>query len=200
VIYGSVEAAIRKADGRRSSIGRSNEIAALVLEQPRLFPDLIQGIDSQDALVRMRAADAAEKASAQRPDLLRAFKAELLRLLGEATQQELRWHLAQMIPRLNLHRRERLQVVGILRRYLADRSSIVRTCALQALADLAAQDNSLVIQVEALLRNSLRNGTAAMKARSRKLLRQLGGASAKSRDRTRACNFSKEAPKNGKSL
>jgi hypothetical protein len=50
----------------------------------------------------MRAADAAEKVSAKKPRLLDRHKAELLGLLAEAEQIELRWHLALMIPRLRL--------------------------------------------------------------------------------------------------
>jgi hypothetical protein len=59
--------------------------------------------------------------------------------------------------------------------YLQDRSSIVRTSALQGLADLAQDDTSLRPKVIELLRESTRDGTAAMKARSRKLLLRLEG-------------------------
>ena len=59
--------------------------------------------------------------------------------------------------------------------YLEDRSSIVKTSALQGLADLARHDASLLPKVMELLRESTRSGTAAMKARSRKLLLQLEG-------------------------
>jgi hypothetical protein len=51
-----------------------------------------------DPLVRMRAADAAEKASAQMHHLLNPHKAALLVLMEETTEIELRWHLAQMVP------------------------------------------------------------------------------------------------------
>jgi hypothetical protein len=57
--------------------------------------------------------------------------------------------------------------------YLEDRSSIVKTSALQGLADLAQHDSSLRPKVIELLRESTRNGTPAMKARSRKVLVQL---------------------------
>ena len=156
--------------GDRRSIGQSNEVAALVLKRPALFAELIGGMRAADPLVRMRAADAAEKASLKQPGLLKPFKAELLRLLDETGEQELRWHLAQMAPRLPLTKRERIHVVSALRRYLQDRSSIVKTCALQALADLSEQDKSFVPEIKALLQDSVRSGTAAMKARSRKLL------------------------------
>ncbi|HYA23068.1 MAG TPA: hypothetical protein VEF05_02855 [Terriglobales bacterium] len=135
-----------------------------------LFAELIQGMYAEDPLVRMRAADAAEKVSLKQPDLLKPCKTELLRLLEEAQEQELRWHLAQMVPRLPLTSKERSRAATILRSYLQDASSIVKTCAMQAIADIAGDDESLHHETRALLQNAMRNGTAAMKARARKLL------------------------------
>jgi hypothetical protein len=162
---------LKRLGGRdRRSIGRSNEVAQLVLRRPALFAELIHGMYAADPLVRMRAADAAEKVSLKQPKLLRPFKGKLLRLMEKAEEQELRWHLAQMAPRLPLTSKERLRAAATLRRYLEDRSSIVKTCAMQAVADLAKQNESLVADARALLRGAMRNGTAAMKARARKLL------------------------------
>jgi len=162
----------RLTGGDRRSIGQADEIAALVLKQPALIGELMTGLRDLDPLVRMRAADAAEKASLKQPALLRPFREELLRLLDEASQQEVRWHLAQMLPRLPLTQKQRLRAALSLRRYMEDSSSIVKTCALQALAEIAAEDASLQLQVKALLQTAIKTGTAAMKARSRKLLRQ----------------------------
>jgi hypothetical protein len=78
--------------------------------------------------------------------------------------------LAVMVPRLALNAKERQVVVESLQRYLQDRSSIVRTFALQGLADLARVDAGIRDGVMEILREATRNGTAAMKARSRKLL------------------------------
>jgi hypothetical protein len=61
----------------------------------------------------------------------------------------------------------------ILRLYLADRSSIVKTFAMQGLADLISQDASLRPMVLGLLRSLSRTGTPAMRARGRILLRRL---------------------------
>jgi len=130
--------------------------------------------------VRMRAADAAEKVTRENPELLRPFKRELLGLMAEATQQEVRWHLAAMVPRLPLEVEERRLAMSLLNGYLEDRSSIVRTFALQGLADLAQDDPGIRSSVIELLREATRRGTAAMKARSRKLLVRLERADSKS--------------------
>src|SRR5882672_5139676 len=86
----------------RRSIGRSDEAALIVLRKPGRFRELIKCLWDETPVVRMRAADAAEKVSAEKPRLLDRYKAELLGLLAEAEQIELRWHLAQMVPRLRL--------------------------------------------------------------------------------------------------
>ncbi len=131
------------------------------------------GLWSEDPLVRMRAADAAEKVSRKNPELLAPYKAQLLGLMAEAEQQELRWHLAAMVPRLALNANERQCAADSLRGYLGDRSSIVKTFALQGLFDLAQNDHDLRSSVIELLRRAESNGTPAMKARSRKLLGKL---------------------------
>jgi hypothetical protein len=156
--------------GDRRTIGRSDQVAELVSNNPKLFPDLIAGLWSSDPLVRMRAADAAEKVTRPHPELLQPHKKELLGLMAETQQQELRWHLALMVPRIRLNAKERQAVMPSLESYLEDRSSIVKTFALQGLADLAQDDPGIQSRVIEILREATRNGTPAMKARSRKLL------------------------------
>lgn len=164
--------------GDRRTIGRSDQVAAIVSDYPKLFPELIAGLWSSDHRVRMRAADAAEKVTRKHPEFLLLYKKELLGLMTETQQQELRWHLAVMVPRLVLNARERQAAISALHGYLNNRSSIVKTFALQGLADLAQADPakteaSIRSAVIELLREATRNGTPAMKARSRKLLIQL---------------------------
>jgi len=157
-------------DGR--SIGRANEAARLVLKEPRRFRELIKCLWHENPVIRMRAADAAEKASEKMPRLLDRHKSELLGLLAEADQIELRWHFAAMIPRLRLTPAERQRAATALQRYLEDRSSIVKTFALQALADLSQNDATLRSKVKQLLEDAVQSGTPAMRARSRHLLKK----------------------------
>jgi hypothetical protein len=159
--------------GDRRSIGRSDQVAAIVSKNQALFPELIKGWWSEDPLVRMRAADATEKVARKIPGLLRPYKKELLGLMAEAKEPELRWHLAVMVPRLPLNSKERQLATSLLSSYLEDRSSIVKTFALQGLADLTVDDPSVRPGVIEILRQATRSGTPAMKARSRKLLRHL---------------------------
>jgi hypothetical protein len=159
--------------GDRRMIGQSDRVAAMVREDTKLFPQLMAGLWSEDPLVRMRAADAAEKVTRKHRELLQPYKKELLGLMSDSREQELRWHVAVMVPRLILNARERQTAVFWLINYSEDRSSIVKTFALQGLADMAESEPSLQPRVAEILREATRNGTPAMKARSRKLLRWL---------------------------
>lgn len=159
--------------GDRRSIGNADQIAKLVLSEPKRFSELVECLWDEDPIVRMRAADAAEKVTVTRPELLKPHKQELLGVLAEAEQIELRWHLALMVPRLALTSPERQRVAASLQRYLEDRSSIVKTFALQGLADLARQDPGLRELAKHAIEESFQTGTAAMKARARKLRKDL---------------------------
>ncbi|MGD0989260.1 MAG: hypothetical protein ABR874_15710 [Candidatus Sulfotelmatobacter sp.] len=159
--------------GDRRMIGRADEVAAMVSKQPQLFPELMAGLWSSDPLVCMRAADAVEKITRERRELLQPYRKKLLQLMNEASQQELRWHLALMVPRLRLNAGELRTAVFALSAYLEDRSSIVKTCALQGLAELAEGAEEIRPAVVKVLRRAAQSGTPAMKARSLKLLHRL---------------------------
>ena len=67
--------------------------------------------------------------------------------------------------------------------YLEDRSSIVKTAALQGLADLTRHDSDSLPAVLDVLRIRGRSGTPAMRARSRRLIQRLDPAARPSRRR-----------------
>jgi hypothetical protein len=161
------------AGGDRRSIGRSNSVVREVLARPILFRVLVAGLTADDPVVRMRAADALEKVSLRRPELLRPYKRRLLRVASQSAQQEVRWHMALVFPRMNLRPAERAIALDILLEYLGDKSSIVKTWAMHCLAHFASQDAGLKRRLLPLLRDLTEVGTPAMRARGRKLLASL---------------------------
>ena len=164
--------------GDRRSIGRANQVVASVRREPSLFPALMNVLRHADEGVRMRAAVAAEKLMATNPHwLLQPFKCRLMSLAARVEQQELRWHLARMLPLLELSRKDRTMAVAILRRYLGDRRRIVMTFAMQGLFDLAIQDVRLLAPVRRMIFSLTRTGSPAMKSRGRRLLRQIDSPS-----------------------
>jgi HEAT repeat protein len=159
--------------GDRRSTGRVDEVVADVLAKPALFEALFDGMSVRDPIVRMRAADAVEKITAKHADWLKPYKQRLLGPVAAIEQQEVRWHVAQLLPRLPLTAEERPRAVNILLGYLGDKSAIVRTFSLQALADFAQRDETLRPPVVDLLQQALSSGSPAVRTRARKLLRQL---------------------------
>jgi HEAT repeat protein len=162
--------------GDRRSVGESNRAVSLVLAQPELIDVLFQGIRSADPLLRMRCADAIEKVTARLPELLLPYKKLLLHKLAKVEQQEVRWHVAPMLVRLPLDDVEEAAVVNMLLGYTNDRSSIVRTLAMQALADIALRNPQRRPELRQHIEELTVIGTPAMKARGRKLLAQLAKA------------------------
>jgi hypothetical protein len=77
-----------------------------------------------------------------------------------------------MVPRLRLTPAERQRAATALHRYLEDRSSIVKTAALQGLYDLSRDDPSMRPKVKLLLEEALQSGTPAMRVRARHLLKK----------------------------
>ncbi|MEE9288494.1 MAG: hypothetical protein V3U69_02775 [Bacteroidota bacterium] len=142
----------RLRDGDRRSIGKANQLVADVLDNPALFARVFNAMASDGPIIRMRSADAEEKITAERLEFLRPYKKKLIQRVATIDHQQVRWHVAQMLPRLELSKKERADAVEILVAYLDDRSSIVKTFAMQALADLAERDINLQPRVLKLLR------------------------------------------------
>lgn len=158
--------------GDRRSIGRANEAVAVTLAEPALFPVLLSGMLSEDPLLRMRAADAVEKVTLSHPEYLYPYKRILINQVAAIPQQEVRWHLAQLLPRLKLTRPERQTVVKILLDFLMDESKIVKTFSMQALADIVRHDPSFRAVARKAIERHTRSGSPAVHNRGKRLLAQ----------------------------
>jgi hypothetical protein len=163
--------------GDRRSIGASNRVATMATGRPELIGILVAGIESADAVLRMRCADALEKATARAPELLSPYKAKILRDLSKIDQKEVRWHVIPMLTRLSLSKSETAAVMDMLLHYTNDPSSIVKTMAMQALVDLALRNPHLLADVKRHIEELSIIGTPAMKARGKKLLPSLANIS-----------------------
>jgi hypothetical protein len=176
---GPIRAMLSEGRGR-ISVGRAEEVAALVLAQPEKFSRLMECLWDRDPGVVNRAAHALERVTRDAMPvfgpILDSWKTSLLGLLPQATENKLRWHLALIVPRLELDRQECRRTAAALRSWLQDGSSIVKTMAMQGLVDLTHQDASLLPEVLDLLRILSRSGTPAMRARGRLLFIKLEAA------------------------
>lgn len=161
------------AGGDRRSVGRVDEVVQDVLADPALFDALFQGMEDEDAVIRMRSADAVEKITAVHSEYLVSYESALIHRMAHSQQQEVRWHVAQMVPRLALNEEERELVVDLLLGYRHDQSRIVRTFSMQALADLAESDMGLRRRVLPILEELTITGSPAMRSRGNKLVARL---------------------------
>jgi len=167
--------------GDRRSIGKVGEVVTAVRKKPDLFKELVAGLFDADPVVRMRAADAIEKISLKNPQFLQSFKTELIRLAQQTPQQELRWHMAQMIPRLKLTPKETATVTEIFFEYLKDKSKIVVAFAMQALSDLAIKEADASTRVIRAIEKLAQTGSPAIQSRGKKLLMQVKSPSPKNK-------------------
>jgi hypothetical protein len=160
--------------GDRRSIGNAHRVAARIVDNPRLFASCVRAMSDDDPVIRMRAADAVEKASRSRPELLAAHKAAFLGSVAEINQHEVRWHLLQLLPRLSLTADERLEWFKRAVQWVQSDRRIVAAEALSALFGLACSDESLRVHAVTIAVQSLDGPSPALRARARKLLKSAG--------------------------
>jgi hypothetical protein len=157
--------------GDLRSIGSSDIVAAVVQSKPELVRTLIAGIYSDDAVLRARCADALEKVASATPKLVDPFKAELLNEISKIDQQEVRWHVALIVPRLSLTASQRKLAQTLFSIWLESaKSNIVRVCSLQALFELSRGNPECRSIIVAKMEKLAIHGSRSLKARSRKLL------------------------------
>ncbi|HEY9079350.1 hypothetical protein [Magnetovibrio sp.] len=159
---------LKDGDGRTT--GQVGAAVRLAVGNPGYINELVDLMSYANPAVRMRAADALEKATVQHAELLARHKDFLLDLIEVATQNEVRWHLAQLVTRLELESDEIDDLARIFTKWFerAD-SRIVRTSALQGMAELAHKDASLIDVALKMTETALVSPIAALKARARKL-------------------------------
>jgi hypothetical protein len=172
------------AEGRNAlALGRVCALTERFLAEPRQTDRLIEFLWDDDEGVASRAADVLERVTRDGSQTGRRIfahsKDALLGLIPEARPKKLRWNLALMVGRFPLTPEEARRVGKVLESWLNDASSIVKTAALQGLADLTRHDPAALPGVLDLLRIQGRSGTPAMRARSRILLSKLEKRSAR---------------------
>src|SRR5262245_36216872 len=112
--------------GDRRSIGRVAEVVGRIAEEPWLVSDLVEMLQHPEIVVRIRAADALEKLQRLIPSQVAPFQTELLNIAQEVSEPEIRWHLAQMLPRIPTSYMRRAKIAVLLKTYCFDTSVIVR--------------------------------------------------------------------------
>ncbi len=159
--------------GDLRSTGNADAVAEEIITSPELFTAVFNGLYDDDPIVRMRSADAVEKASKERPELLAGYSSKVLSVLETIDQQEVCWHMAQISPRLVLTQSEKKQIIELLKGLLSHESKIVRVSAMDAMASFAERDETIVDEVKEIIRAQMKSGIPSILSRGRKLLHKL---------------------------
>lgn len=160
--------------GDLRSIGASNKIVKEIDTQDE-FDQLFRFLFHADRLVVMRAADAIEKISHRHPEYLQKHNKELFDIAGRNTEKELKWHLAQILPRLRLSKTDLDKSWKLLLIWAKDNrnSKIVRVNSIQALYELTLVDNKFAKELLELFLDLSREEVLSINARIRKIQKQM---------------------------
>jgi HEAT repeat protein len=167
--------------GDRRSKGRSDALAADAVRDPGLVAELVGALLDEDEIVRLRAADALEKASAELPEILAPHAAAVLGPVADLEQHDVRWHVAQMVPRLVLDEAGLKRAVSVLTATLAGKSVVARVMAMDALVELAERTPPLRRRAARAVERAQSVGTPAERARARQIVKRRGWLASASR-------------------
>jgi len=159
--------------GDRRSIGRANEVVQQVEQYPVLLRIVFDGLYESDPVVRMRAADVIEKVTQDKPELLSGYTSEVISILVSEEQQEVCWHMAQIVPRLECNANEESEIIEVLKRYMLHKSKIVIVSAMESLAVIAGRNRSILDEVIEIINAQMEKGSPAVCSRGRRLLQNL---------------------------
>lgn len=118
---------------------KQNSIVVRAVSDQNSFDELFSLVFHRERPLVLRAVDAVEKVTSKKPEYLIPHKEQLLAVLKSADHKELKWHIAQLIPRVELDKRELAEVWHILTYWALNKneSKIVRVNSLQGLWDLS---------------------------------------------------------------
>jgi hypothetical protein len=158
----------------RRTIGKADNVVQLVVNQAS-FDELFALLFHHERTLVMRAADAVEKVTRKHTEFLVPHKMQLLSLLQSAIHLELKWHIAQLIPRLPLDPHELQEVWSILSYWAKNpnESKIVRVNSLQGLYEISSNNPAFKKNLVSIIDTVDHELIPSLKARIKKLRKLL---------------------------
>ena len=150
---------------------RQNGVVVNSIHDQHSFDELFSLVFHHERPLVMRAIDAVEKVTSKRPEFLMVHKSQLLEILNSADHKELKWHIAQLIPRIDLTTAELKDVWNKFAYWALNKteSKIVRVNALQGLFDLSKVNRELKDDFEKIISAMEHEMIPSIQARIRKL-------------------------------
>ncbi len=160
--------------GNRTSVGESDLVIQELLESPSNLKEIYQLFLDEDAVVAMRASYVAMRVAEQKPETVAPFAQELLANLERYTQQEVRWHVPQLLVHLDLKPVERKRAYEVIMNWAeTDKSKIVGYYGFQAAAEFAKHDSTLLEDFIHRIRQADKTGAKSIQNRCKKIAKQL---------------------------
>jgi hypothetical protein len=127
-----------------------------------------------DSVVAMRASYVAMRVAEKNPRSVGPYRDELLANLTLFTQQEVRWHVPQLLVHVDLSMGQRKRAYEVCMEWAeTDKSKIVGYYSLQAAADFADADPVLRQDFVPRVRKAHQTGSKSIQSRCRKIAKQL---------------------------
>jgi len=145
-----------------------------VLSNPHLVAELFSGVFIPDPGLRLRCSDALAKVAHHNPPLLQPYTHVLIDTVSTIDQQEVQWHLAEIISLIELDQQDQEKAVTFLLRFLeTTKSNIVKVFSLQALTDIARRNNTFKGTTIRVIKQEMEQGAPSIVSRGKKLLKLL---------------------------
>jgi len=88
--------------GDLRSEGKAEEVAQEIITNPEQLSELIQGVDSDNKVVRGRTYMTLEIISRQHPELITGVMSQMIELAAVDTVPQVRWHIAEIIGNVEI--------------------------------------------------------------------------------------------------
>ena len=167
------ELLVMLAGGDLRSDGEANKVAQIVLENPQLLDDLVDGLAVTDDVVRGRTSHAIEWIARSQPEWLVPHLRRLIRISRSDPVAMVRWHMAMTFGDMAIFEDHVHELSECLVQMLDDPSVFVRSWTISSLcivARLYPERSGTVTQHISLYRN---DPSIAIRARVRKALEAL---------------------------
>jgi hypothetical protein len=160
--------------GTRTSVGQAEQVVKKALASAPLRREIYDMFLDDDPVVAMRASYVAMKMAQADPVTAQEFKKVVLKNLPGYTQQEVRWHVPQVLVHMKLTASERRKAYAVLMEWSeTDASKIVAYYGLQTAASFAEVDDALLEDLIPRLRKLNARGAKSISNRCKKIAKQL---------------------------
>lgn len=155
-------------------MGEADRVVDSLLADPAGLDEIYTLFLDADPVVAMRSSYAAMRIAEQKPESVKPFASDLLRNLELYTQQEVRWHVPQLLVHLDLSKGQKRRAYDVVMNWAeTDKSKIVGYYGFQAAADFAQTDGELLEDFIPRIRKANESGSKSIQNRCKKIAKQL---------------------------